>query len=124
MREPMSSVVETPRADRLPPSGDPAKPTVEAKKDLPLTIIEPQPGWKIVDWCELVRYHELLFFLIWRDVKVRYKQTVLGVAWAVLQPLATMFVFVLFLGRMADVSKNIENYSLFVFAGMLPWTFF
>lgn len=92
--------------------------------DLPLTIIERRSSWQIVDWRELWRFRELLFFLTWRDVKVRYKQTALGAAWAVLQPLATMIVFAVFLGRMAGVSGQIENYSLFVFAGMLPWTFF
>ena len=120
----MSSVVEAPHADRLPTEDDTAKANVEAKKDLPLTIIERRSGWQIVDVRELLRYHELLFFLTWRDVKVRYKQTALGVAWAVLQPLATMLVFVLFLGRMAEVAKHIEHYALFVFAGMIPWTFF
>lgn len=92
--------------------------------DLPLTVIERRPTWQIVDLRELWRYYELLFFLTWRDVKVRYKQTVLGAAWAVLQPLATMIVFAVFLGRMAGVSEQIEHYGLFVFAGMLPWTFF
>lgn len=92
--------------------------------DLPLTVIERRSTWQLVDWRELWRYHELLFFLTWRDVKVRYKQTVLGAAWALLQPLATMLVFAVFLGRMAGVSTKIEHYSLFVFAGMLPWTFF
>jgi lipopolysaccharide transport system permease protein len=91
--------------------------------DLPVTIIEPRRGW-IIDWKELWRYRELLYFLTWRDVKVRYKQTVLGAAWAVLQPLATMVVFSLFIGNMAGVSQTIDHYSLFVFAGLLPWTFF
>jgi len=92
--------------------------------DLPVTVIERRRGWQLVDLSELWRYRELLFFLTWRDVKVRYKQTVLGAAWAVLQPLATMLVFSVFLGRMAGVSGRIEHYSLFVFAGMLPWTLF
>jgi lipopolysaccharide transport system permease protein len=91
---------------------------------LHLTIIERRPSWQLLDWKELWQHHELLFFLTWRDVKVRYKQTVLGAAWAVLQPLATMLVFAVFLGRIPGVSATIEHYSLFVFAGMLPWTFF
>ena len=62
------------------------------------TVIEPPKGWQLVDVRELWRYRELLGFLIWRDVKVRYKQTVLGAAWAILQPLATMLVLTLFLG--------------------------
>lgn len=89
-----------------------------------MTVIERRRGWQIVDLGELWRYRELLFFLAWRDVKVRYKQTALGAAWAVLQPLATMIVFAVFLGRMAGVSEQIDHYALFVFAGMLPWTFF
>jgi homopolymeric O-antigen transport system permease protein len=91
---------------------------------LPVMVIERQSGWQIVDWGELWRYRELLFFLTWRDVKVRYKQTVLGAAWAVLQPLATMVVFSAFLGRMAAAPSASVPYPLFVFAGLLPWTFF
>ena len=66
----------------------------------------------------------MLFFLSWRDVKVRYKQTVLGASWALLQPLATMLVFAFFLGRMGGISQGIAYYPLFVFAGVVPWTFF
>jgi lipopolysaccharide transport system permease protein len=77
-----------------------------------------------VDLRELWRYRELLYFLTWRDVKVRYKQTVLGAAWAVLQPLATMLVFTLFLGRVSGIASTEVPYPLFVFAGLLPWTFF
>jgi lipopolysaccharide transport system permease protein len=94
-----------------------------AAGELPVTIIERRPGWKFVDLGEIWRYRELLYFLIWRDVKVRYKQTVLGAAWAILQPLATMVVFSIFFGRLAGVSTEIP-YPLFAFAGLLPWTFF
>jgi lipopolysaccharide transport system permease protein len=120
----VSSAVEAPREERLPAPPQSATLPAESGDDLPLTVIERRPDWQIVDLRELWRYHELLFFLTWRDVKVRYKQTVLGAAWAVLQPLATMIVFTLFLGRMAGVAEHIEHYGLFVFAGMLPWTFF
>jgi lipopolysaccharide transport system permease protein len=96
----------------------------EAGDDLPETVIERKRGWHLVDLPELWRYRELLAFLVWRDVKVRYKQTVLGVAWAVLQPLATMAVFVGFLGRVAAAPEGAMPYPLFVFAGLLPWTFF
>jgi lipopolysaccharide transport system permease protein len=91
--------------------------------DLPVTVIERQPGWRLIDLGELWRYRELLFFLTWRDVMVRFKQTVLGAAWVILQPLATMVVFTLFLGRLADPAAALP-YPLFVFAGLLPWTFF
>src|SRR5271165_3792744 len=70
-----------------------------AAADLPETVIARRHGWQIIDLKELWRYRELLYFLTWRDIKVRYKQTVLGAAWAVIQPLATMLVFSLFLGR-------------------------
>jgi lipopolysaccharide transport system permease protein len=89
-----------------------------------ISIIERRPGWKFVDLGELWRYRELLYFLIWRDVKVRYKQTVLGAAWAILQPLATMVVFSLFFGRLAQMPTGDVPYPLFAFAGLLPWTFF
>jgi lipopolysaccharide transport system permease protein len=90
----------------------------------PVTIIERKPGWQIVDLQELWRYRELLFFLTWRDVKVRYKQTALGAAWAILQPLANMIVFTVFLGRMAGIDSVSVPYSLYVFSGMLAWLFF
>lgn len=98
----------------LPPSRD----------DLPLTIIQPRSGWRIIDLRELWRFREVLGFLTWRDLKVRYKQTLLGVSWALLQPLAVMLVFALFLGRLGGIDENIPYYSLFVFIGILPWTFF
>ncbi len=91
--------------------------------DLPVTVIERKPGWHLLDAGELFRYRELLYFLIWRDVKVRYKQTVLGASWAVLQPLATMIVFSLFFTRMGEVKTTVP-YPLFVFAGLIPWFFF
>jgi lipopolysaccharide transport system permease protein len=97
---------------------------IETANDPPVTVIERRSGWQIVDWRELWRYRELLLFLTWRDVKVRYKQTVLGAAWAVVQPLATMIVFSLVLGRIAQAPGSSVPYPLFVFAGLLPWTFF
>ena len=123
----MSSAADTLPDDPLAAVA-PAVPAIDAAPyaadGLPVTIIERRPGWQIVDLHELWRYRELLFFLTWRDVKVRYKQTVLGAAWAILQPLATMVVFSLFIGKMAGISDTIQHYSLFVFAGLLPWTFF
>jgi lipopolysaccharide transport system permease protein len=92
--------------------------------DLPVTIIERRSGWRFIDLRELWRYRELLFFLTWRDIKVRYKQTVLGATWAILQPFATMVVFSLFFGRVAEMPTGGISYPLFVFAGLLPWFFF
>jgi lipopolysaccharide transport system permease protein len=88
------------------------------------TIIEPSHGWSALRLKELWEYRELLYFLIWRDVKVRYKQTALGVAWAVLQPLLTMFVFSLFFGRLARMASDGLPYPVFNLAGLVPWTFF
>ena len=102
--------------------GHPDTPT--ATDDLPVTVIGPRPGWALVDLRELWRFRELLFFLAWRDVKIRYKQTVFGLGWAVAQPLVTMAVFTLFLGRAAGVSEGIEHYPLYVFCGMVAWAFF
>jgi lipopolysaccharide transport system permease protein len=95
-----------------------------AGDDLPETVVEPLRGWQVLNLRELWRSRELFYFLTWRDVMVRYKQTVLGAAWAVLQPLATMVVFSVFLGAYGGMSEKVEHYSLFVFAGVLPWTFF
>ena len=89
-----------------------------------ITIIQARPGWHLVDWREIWRHRELLAFLVWRDVKVRYKQTALGAAWAILQPFATMVVLTFVLGRVASAPASGLPYPLFVFAGMLPWTFF
>ena len=87
-------------------------------------VIRPRTGWIAIDWRGLSGARELLYFLVWRDVKVRYKQTVLGVAWAVLQPLLTMVVFTLILRPVAEMPSDGVPYPLFVFAGLLPWTFF
>src|SRR6266542_3477742 len=102
----LSSPVTEPAAKRglpAPDLGPPPAPTVPEPPpapaaDLPLTVIDRRPGWRLTDLAELWRYRELLFFLTWRDVKVRYKQTALGATWAILQPLATMIVFTVFLG--------------------------
>jgi lipopolysaccharide transport system permease protein len=91
----------------------------------PATLrIEPTHGWVALRLGEVVAYRELLFFLVWRDLKVRYKQTVLGIAWAVLQPLLTMLVFALFFGRLARVPSDGVPYALFAYAALVPWTFF
>ena len=90
----------------------------------PITTIRPARGWQLINLGELWQYRELLYFLTWRDVKVRYKQTLLGAAWAILQPALMMIVFTIFFGRMAKISTGNMPYPLFVFAGLLPWTFF
>jgi lipopolysaccharide transport system permease protein len=112
-------------------AGWPASPTSPAAVDPSapppdehLTILQPRPGWQVIDLAEAWRYRELLYFFVWRDVKVRYKQTVLGAAWAILQPFAQMVVFSIFFGRMVEMPTAGVPYPLFVFAGLLPWTFF
>ena len=90
----------------------------------PLTMIRPSKGWSPLDLKELWRYRELVYFLTWRDVKVRYKQTVLGASWAVIQPVFTMVVFSLFFGRLAGVPSDGLPYPIFSYAALVPWTFF
>jgi len=81
-------------------------------------------GWRAVDVRELWEFRELLYFLVWRDVRVRYKQTVLGALWAVLQPALFMIVFTAIFGRLAHLPSDNVPYPVFVYAGLLPWTFF
>jgi hypothetical protein len=95
-----------------------------ASGPLPLTVIEPQRGWRALDVAELWRYRELLWVLTERDIKVRYKQTVLGFAWAIIQPVMMMAVFSIFFGRLANMPSDGLPYPIFVYAGLLPWTFF
>jgi lipopolysaccharide transport system permease protein len=89
-----------------------------------LTIIEPSSGWRAINLRELWRYRELLYFLTWRDVKVRYKQTAIGVVWAVLQPFLTMVIFTVLFGRLAKIGTGSIPYPVFSYSGLLPWTFF
>jgi lipopolysaccharide transport system permease protein len=102
----------------------PAATGPEASASGLVTIIQPRRGWRSLDLRDLWRCRQLLYFLTWRDVKVRYKQTILGAAWAILQPLTTMIVFTLFLGRLASVPSGGLPYPLFVYSGLLPWIFF
>jgi lipopolysaccharide transport system permease protein len=90
----------------------------------PLVVIQPARNWRLVSLKDLWAYRELLFFLTWRDVKVRYKQTALGAAWAILQPLFMMIIFTIFFGRLAGVDSAGIPYPLFALAGLVPWTFF
>jgi len=91
---------------------------------VPVTVIERRSGWQVLDAVELWRYRELLGFLVWRDLKVRYKQTVLGAAWALLQPLAQMLIFTVFLGRVVAPPREGIPYSLYVLTGLVPWICF
>jgi lipopolysaccharide transport system permease protein len=95
-----------------------------APASTPVVLIQPSRGWVGLRLRELWAYRELLFFLVWRDVKVRYKQTVLGAAWAIIQPLLTMVVFTLFFGGQHALHPGDIPYPLFSFAALVPWTFF
>ena len=86
--------------------------------------LQPSRGWVSLRLGELWEYRELLYFLIWRDIKVRYKQTVLGAAWAIIQPLFTMVVFSLFFGHLAKVPSDGVPYPIFSYTALVPWTFF
>ncbi len=87
-------------------------------------LIEPSKGWVSLKLHELWEYRELLYFLTWRDIKVRYKQTVLGASWAIIQPFFTMVVFSLFFGKLAKVPSDGVPYPIFSYTAMVPWTFF
>ena len=87
-------------------------------------VIKPRRGWQPVDWREVLHHRELLGFLVWRDVKIRYRQTLLGGLWAVLQPLLAMLIFTFVFNRLAGVRSDGPPYPLFVFAGLAPWVFF
>jgi lipopolysaccharide transport system permease protein len=89
-----------------------------------ITVIQPSRGWAPIRFRELWEYREVLYFLVWRDVKVRYRQTVIGAAWAVLQPLAAMVIFSVFFGHLAKMPSDGIPYPLFAFAALVPWTFF
>src|SRR5690242_7586391 len=87
-------------------------------------IMKPQSGWRRLDVKELWAYRELLYVLTTRDIKVRYKQTMLGFAWAIIQPVMMMFVFSVIFGRLAQMPSDGYPYPIFVYAALLPWTFF
>lgn len=91
---------------------------------LPTVVIRPKRGWIAIDWRELWDQHELLQSLVYRDVQVRYKQTVLGFAWAILQPTFAMLIFTFIFGKFAKIPSDDAPYAVFVYAALLPWTFF
>jgi lipopolysaccharide transport system permease protein len=123
----LSKNLDKSRLDQTPLPGERPHDSVTRDHDLPdqhLTLIEPRGTWNLADVMELIRYRDLFFYLTLRDIKLRYKQTILGVGWSFFQPLATMAVFALFIGNMGGLNKNVENYTLFVLCAVLPWTFF
>jgi len=93
-------------------------------QQVPTTVIQPSRGWVALNLRDLWAYRELLYFLVWRDIKVRYKQTVLGAAWAVLQPFFTMVVFSIFFGGLAKVPSDGIPYPIFAYCALVPWSYF
>jgi lipopolysaccharide transport system permease protein len=93
-------------------------------RDVPVIDITPPKGWLEINLAELWQFRELIYFFVWRDIKVRYKQTVIGAAWAVLQPFMTMVVFSLFFGRLAKIPSGGLPYPIFYFSALLPWMYF
>ncbi|MBI1904245.1 MAG: ABC transporter permease [Planctomycetes bacterium] len=89
-----------------------------------VTIIEPRSGWRLVDWKELYQYRDLFRFLVWREIKVRYAQSAVGIGWAIIQPVFSMLVFTIVFGRLAGVSSDGAPYALFSLAALVPWTYF
>ncbi len=108
---------------QVAPTGLPnITPGAPAKR--PVTVLKPSHGWLSLNLAELWRYRELLYILSWRDVKVRYKQTMIGAAWAIIQPFFSMVVFSLFFGRLSNIPSDQIPYPLFSYAALVPWTFF
>jgi lipopolysaccharide transport system permease protein len=89
-----------------------------------MTVIEPQSGWQLINWRELWRYRDLFYFLVWRDVKTRYAQSILGIGWAVIRPIFSMVVFTVVFGNLAKVSSDGVPYPIFSYAALVPWTYF
>lgn len=94
------------------------------RQSIPVIRIEPSRGWINLNLRDLWEYRELLYFLVWRDVKVRYKQTAIGAGWAILQPFMTMVVFTIFFGKLAKIPSDGIPYPVFAFAALLPWQIF
>lgn len=129
MTSPVSASVS--RRDELPSEGGAPgagegrlAPRASLDAAAPLLVIEPQTGFVRLDVAELWHYRDLLYFLTRREISLRYKQTVLGFAWAIIQPLMTMVVFTVFLGRLARVPSDGIPYPVFSYLGLLPWTYF
>src|SRR6202140_3128454 len=97
---------------------------VEQHHDFPIVRITARRGWLALDLPELWAYRDLVYFFVWRDIKVRYKQTVIGAAWAILQPVLTMLVFSLFFGKLAKIPSQGLPYPIFYYSALLPWMYF
>jgi lipopolysaccharide transport system permease protein len=115
---------ETEQTSTVLTAPEPEATQLAVPSNVPHLRIKPSKGWVSLNLPELWEYRELLYFLTWRDIKVRYKQTVLGAAWAIIQPFMTMVVFSLFFGRLAQIPSDGIPYPIFSYAALVPWTFF
>ncbi len=102
----------------------PVKPTIPQRDDIPVTVIERRRGWKLIDWRELYAYRDLFRFLVWRQIKVRYAQSAIGIGWAVIQPVFSVLLFTVVFGKLAQIESDGAPYVLFSFAALVPWTYF
>lgn len=116
----MTAMQEEVVTQRVPPAVE----SLPLSGEVSVIVIRPSRGWVSLNLQGLWEYRELLYFLAWRDIKVRYKQTVLGAAWAIIQPFFTMLVFSLFFGRLAKVPSDGIPYPIFAYTALVPWTFF
>ena len=91
---------------------------------IPVTVIEPRSGWRLIDWKELHEYRDLFRFLVWREIRVRYAQSAVGIGWAVIQPLCSMIIFTIIFGRLANVSSDGVPYAVFNLSALVLWTYF
>ena len=95
---------------------------VDTKENL--TIIKPNHGWQIVNWKELWDYRDLFYFIVYRDIKTRYAQSILGIGWAVIQPFFSMIVFTIIFGKLAKINSDGVPYFIFSYSALVPWTYF
>ena len=120
----MTVALDEPTSEAVTPLPAKALNLVPTAPELPLTVVEPRGGFTFTDLGELWRYRELGYYLVLREMKLRYKQTILGVGWSLFQPIATALVFIVFIGWMGKTSEGVPNYVLHVLLGVLPWTYF
>ena len=117
----MSTTLEQAEPGAPPRSESPRD---ESPESLVTTIIEPRSGWRLIDWRELRDYRDLFLFLTWRNIKVLYAQSAIGIGWAVIQPLFSMILFTLVFGKLAKISSDGVPYAVFSFTALVPWTYF
>jgi lipopolysaccharide transport system permease protein len=116
----VSSTLELAHPAPPTPAAAPPEPPAEP----PITIIEPRSGWRLIDFAELYAYRDLFRFLVWRNVKVLYAQSAIGIGWAVIQPLFSMLVFTVVFGKLAQIDSEGVPYAVFSFTALVPWTYF